>query len=123
MAKGQSIIPCDSKFPGGNGSHFTESGEKEILFDVDLHGGEKGLWFHFRVANAHGPIRFILRNAYELLEWPRFEHFYPVFTRPVGGGEPMSQPKFCVQQDRLSLSCHAVGKRGSHSATRIPSKT
>jgi len=62
---------CWSGFPSGNGRNFAAIGPDHYAFDVDLHGGEWGMWFYFEMTGmAQRPLTFDIRNAGRLLGWP-----------------------------------------------------
>ena len=76
-------LEFETAFSGGNGHSFTQVGEQHYAFEADLRGGERGLWFCFRVAGGAGEaVTFDLVNAGRLLGWPQFAGMRPVFGGP-----------------------------------------
>lgn len=71
-----------SNFPGGNATSFRHIGPDHYSFEVELHGGEHGIWFHFRVDGAEGrQLVFDIRNAEALLG---IQGYYAA-THPIVG--------------------------------------
>ncbi len=74
------MICFSTAFPGGNALDFVRVADDHYEFAVDLRGGERGLWFCFRVYGAEGRVlTFDIVNGPRLLGWPGFRAMRPVY--------------------------------------------
>ena len=98
-----------STFPAGNGRAFEKIGEDHFTFEVELYGGELGLWFYFCAEGAADrTLTFDLRGADHLLEWPQFfGAVRPVYGRP-GAWRRVREPAVVVADHnalRFAVRC------------------
>jgi len=97
-----------SDFPGGNARQFVALADRHYAFEVDLHGGERGLWFCFQVHGGDGAlVTFDVRNATRLLGWPNFAAMRVVYGQR-GAWQRASQPAEALRDEgivRFSVPC------------------